>query len=64
MVFVCPHILIASLPAWLDSVCSEVVPGVPACPGETEGDHAAVLWADGGLLLGGPIGSPALGLPL
>ena len=60
MVFVSPHILIASLPAWLDSACSEVVPGLPACPG----DPAAVLWDDGGLPLGGPIGSPALGLPL
>ena len=58
-----PHILIASLPAWLDRACSDVVPGVPACPGDPEGDPA-VLWDDGGLPLGGPIGSHALGLPL
>ena len=62
VVFVRFHTLIASLCAWLDRACSEVAPGVPACPGDPEGDP--VLWADGVLLLGGPIGSPAVGLSL
>ena len=62
VVFVSPHTLIASLCAWLDRACSEVVPGVPACPGDPEGDP--VLWDDGGLPLGGPIDSPTFGLPL
>ena len=59
-----PHILSTSLSAWLASACSEVITGVSVWPGDPEDDPVAALWAEGCLLLGGPIGSPALGLPL
>ena len=57
------RLLSASRSAWLASAYSEVIMGVSVWPGDPEDDPVAALWAVGCLLLGGPIGSPALGLP-
>ena len=55
-----PHILSAS---WFARACSGVSTGLPVWPGDPVDDPVVALCAAGGLLLGGPIGSPAVELP-